>query len=147
MNEAMIDNWNSLVKDNDHIWHLGDVAMGQSSGAHNNLLRRLKGKKRLVVGNHDKLKSEALHQNFEKIELWRGFHEHGFTCVHIPLRIGQLRDGSVCVHGHLHQNLIMHDAQMGCASVPDTRYINVCVEHTDYKPVHMDEIIARVKAA
>lgn len=135
MNEAMIDNWNEVVKDNDHVWHLGDVCMGQSSGAHNALLRRLKGKKRLVVGNHDKLKSEALHQNFEKIELWRGFHEYGFTCVHIPLQIEQLRDGNVCVHGHIHQNLI-----------DDPRYINVCVEHTGYKPVHLDEIIARIKA-
>lgn len=134
----MIDNWNRVVKDQDHVWHLGDVAMGQSSGAHNNLLRRLKGKKRLVVGNHDKLKSEALHQNFEKIELWRGFHFKdglpSFTCVHIPLEIEQLRDGDVCVHGHIHTNL------------RPGRYINVCVEHTNYTPVHMDEIVARIKA-
>jgi calcineurin-like phosphoesterase family protein len=29
--------------------------------------------------------------------------------------------------------------------LPDPHYINVCVEHTDYKPVELDEIIARIK--
>lgn len=138
MNEVMIENWNNLVKPHDHVWHLGDVCMNESSGAHNALLRRLNGKKRLVVGNHDKLKSEALHQNFEKIELWRGFHfkdgRPSFTCVHIPLAIGHLRDGDVCVHGHIHTNVL-----------EDPRYINVCVEQTDYKPVHMDDIVARIR--
>lgn len=135
MNETIIENWNRVVKPQDKIYHLGDVAMGQSDGAHHNLFKRLNGHKRLIVGNHDKLKSKSLHMNFEKISLWKGFHEEGFTCVHIPLKIEQLRDGSVCVHGHIHQNVI-----------PDPRYINVCVEQTGYSPVHMDEIIARVKA-
>lgn len=141
MNEAMIDNWNKVVKPQDHVWHLGDVAMGQSDGAHHRLLQRLNGHKRLVVGNHDKLKSKSLHCNFQKIELWRGFHEYGFTCVHIPLQIEQLRDGQVCVHGHIHTNLVLDKFKK-----PDPRYINVCVEHTNYTPVHLDEIIARVKA-
>ena len=28
MNEYMIDNWNSVVKDGDEVWHLGDVVFG-----------------------------------------------------------------------------------------------------------------------
>lgn len=135
MNERMVDNWNSVVKDGDHVWHLGDVAMGFSSGHHNTLLRRLKGKKRLVVGNHDKLKSEALHMNFEKIELWRGFKDEGFVCSHIPLRTENFRGGvKVNVHGHIHERVI-----------DDPQYINVCVEQINYTPISMEEITDRVK--
>ena len=136
MNEAMVERWNALVKPNDHVWHLGDVAMGFGGDHHTLtwLLSRLNGKKRLVVGNHDNLKSPALHGAFEKIELWRGWKDQGFTCVHIPLPLEALRDGNVCVHGHTHTNLLK-----------DPHYINVCVEQTDYKPVHMDDIIKTIK--
>lgn len=131
MNEALIENWNAVVRPNDHVWHLGDVGLGFGGDASvlSAVLRRLAGKKRLVIGNHDSIKSPVLHQSFEKIELWRGFKEHGFTCVHIPLAIGHLRDGNVCVHGHIHNNVL-----------EDQHYINVCVEQTGYKPVHLDEI-------
>lgn len=134
MNEVLIENWNRVVKPQDHVWHLGDVAMGHGDGHHNQLLQRLNGHKRLVVGNHDKLKSKALHMNFEKIELWRGFKEHGFTCIHIPLPLASLRDGNVCVHGHIHQNILA-----------DPHYVNVCVEHTAHTPIHLEEITAIIK--
>lgn len=137
MNEVMIENWNKLVKPQDHVWHLGDVCMGQSTGAHNALLHRLNGHKRLCIGNHDKIKSEALHCNFEKIELWRGWKEQNFVCSHIPLRPDNFRGGvQFNVHGHIHERVI-----------DDPRYINICVEHTNYTPVHMDELIARIHSA
>lgn len=136
MNEVMVERWNKVVKPHDHVWHLGDVAMGYGGDYHilTWFLSRLNGKKRLVVGNHDNLKSQALHGAFEKIELWRGWKDEGFTCVHIPLPITSLRDGTVCVHGHIHTNVLK-----------DPHYINVCVEHTNYQPVHMDEIRQTIK--
>lgn len=135
MNEHMIEHWNKLVKPQDNVYHLGDVGMGfkGEDGKLAALLMRLNGHKRLIVGNHDNLKSPALQNNFEKIELWKGWKDEGFTCVHIPLEIAQLRDGDVCVHGHIHNN------------IRDGRYINVCVEHTNYRPVHMDEIKTKIK--
>lgn len=136
MNETMVDNWNRVVRPNDHVWHLGDVAMGFGHGHHEALLRRLKGHKRLVVGNHDNIKRWGRSNIFEKIELWRGFHgEQAFTCVHIPLALGHLRDGSFCVHGHIHDN-----------NLDDPHYLNVCVEQTNYTPISMEEIIAIKKA-
>lgn len=128
MHEIMIENWNSVVKDNDYIYHLGDVTF-QYHGGFNNLMSRLKGKKRLIIGNHDKIWNPALSMWFEKAALWKGFSEYNFTAVHIPLEIKRLRDGAFCVHGHIHQNV-----------EPDPRYINVCVEQVNYTPVHIDEI-------
>jgi calcineurin-like phosphoesterase family protein len=133
MHEYMIEKWNSVVKDNDYVYHLGDVTF-QYHGAFNNLMHRLKGKKRLIVGNHDKIWNPALIQNFEKADLWKGFKEHNFTASHMPLPLESLRDGAFCVHGHVHQN-----------TLDKPGYINVSVEVRDYTPVHTDELAKEMK--
>ena len=136
MNWFMVEKWNSVVKPQDKVWHLGDVSFKtvEKAAELDNLLGKLHGHKRMLAGNHDNLKSPALHKHFEKIELWKGFKAEGFTCSHIPLRLESLRDGAVCVHGHIHQNLMKEKG-----------YINVCVEVRDYTPVHMDTLIKEVK--
>ena len=131
MNEVMIENWNSRIKPGHLVWHLGDFAFGNKTIV-SRLLKQLHGKKRLVVGNHDKIKEVAPY--FEKVVLWRIFKEFNFTCSHIPLRKEQMRKTRFNVHGHIHQNVM-----------EDTDYINMCVEHTNYTPVHMDEVIAEIK--
>lgn len=136
MNSKMISNWNKVVGPNDYVYHLGDVACGYGGDdrALAELLFSLNGRKRLIVGNHDPLKSPALHKAFEKIDLWKGFKDEDFTCVHIPLMTSQLRDGKFCVHGHIHNNTLNNPF-----------YINVCVEHTDYTPIHIDVIREKIK--
>lgn len=133
MHEFMIARWNECVKDNDYVYHLGDVTFQYHAGF-NNLMSRLKGKKRLIVGNHDKIWNPALMQWFEKADLWKGFKEHNFTASHMPLRIDGLRDGAFNVHGHVHAN-----------SLADKRYINVSVEVRGYAPVHLDTIAKEIK--
>lgn len=133
MHEMMIERWNSHVKDRDYVYHLGDVTF-QYHGAFNNLMSRLKGKKRLIVGNHDKIWNPALIANFEKADLWKGFHEGNFTCSHMPLPLDSLRDGAYNVHGHLHQRMKV-----------DKHYINVCVEVRDYYPVSYDQILLEIR--
>ncbi len=128
MHEYMIAKWNSVVKDQDFVYHLGDVTF-QYHGAFNNLMSRLKGQKRLIVGNHDKIWNPALQMAFQKVDLWKGFKEHNFTASHMPLRLEGLRDGKFNVHGHVHQR-----------TMEDGPYINVSVEVRDYTPVHIDEI-------
>jgi calcineurin-like phosphoesterase family protein len=54
MNEAMIDNWNSVVGPKDSVVHLGDVALGPWV-EWDGILSRLNGFKSLVVGNHDRV--------------------------------------------------------------------------------------------
>lgn len=136
MNEFMIDAWNKVVKPQDKVYHLGDVACGYGGDDNvlGNLLRRLNGKKRLVLGNHDNAKSVALQTHFEKIEMWIGFHKEGFTCTHVPYMLHHLRDGAFNVHGHVHNN-----------SLNNPNYLNVCVETIMYTPMSMDEVLAKVK--
>lgn len=132
MHEEIILQWNSRVKFDDYVYHLGDVTFQYHKGF-NQLMARLNGKKRLIVGNHDKIWNPALMKWFEKCALWKGFKEHNFTASHMPLRLDGLRDGAFNVHGHTHQR---------CLS--DPHYINVSVEVTGYRPLHLDEIIAKI---
>ena len=135
MHEKLIENWNSVVKDNDFVYHLGDVTF-QYHRPFNELMHRLKGDKRLIVGNHDRLKQEGLLQHFSKVMLWHGFKEENFTCTHIPARLDSLRDGKYNVHAHTHYR-----------KLADPHYINVCVETRNYTPVNMDTILKEIKDA
>ena len=133
MNERMINNWNTVVKPGDHVWHLGDFAMGNHTVAER-IIKRLHGRKRLCVGNHDNVKEVA--PFFEKVVLWRIFKEFNFTCSHMPLRLDQLRKTEFNVHGHIHQH-----------KIADPHYINICVEHTNYTPIHLDELLTMIRKA
>jgi calcineurin-like phosphoesterase family protein len=50
MDEHIIDHWNRTVGPKDEVWHLGDVAFKAKPVPY---LRRLNGKIRIIVGNHD----------------------------------------------------------------------------------------------
>lgn len=154
MDERIIDNWNGVVKPGDHVWHLGDWSMKAQHGI--KIIKRLNGRKRLCVGNHDPVKELA--PFFEKVVLWRIFKEFNFTCTHIPMRADQLRKTEFNVHGHIHQNLVHRtveyipaDGRWHCSPQKreevDDHYINVCVEHTNCTPIHLDEIRKRINAA
>ena len=64
MHEVMIDRWNSVVRPNDIIYHLGDFAFGR----HNiKIAERLNGKKRLIMGNHDTYSTADYLSYFDKL--------------------------------------------------------------------------------
>src|SRR5689334_79272 len=50
MDNTMIQNWNKVVRPDDKVYHLGDVAMKRSGVE---ILDQLNGDKRLIRGNHD----------------------------------------------------------------------------------------------
>ena len=53
MNETIIKNFNKIITDEDTLYLCGDSMLGMDAQAGLNLLRRLKGQKYLVIGNHD----------------------------------------------------------------------------------------------
>lgn len=128
MNETMVDRWNSVVKDEDIIWHLGDVYFKNPE-----IISRLKGRKNLLLGNHDSGKDQNLLQNFQKIELWKSFPDFGIVMTHIPLHPSCLikNDGTkvLNVHGHIHEK-----------DSPEGNYRNVCVEKTNFTPINLEEL-------
>ena len=51
MNQKLIKNWNSVVNDKDNVYIVGDLFFKFQDIE--NILASLKGKKRLIIGNHD----------------------------------------------------------------------------------------------
>ena len=133
MNEAMIEGWNSVVRDQDKVYHLGDVTF-RYDGVFKEIMSRLKGHKRLVVGNHDHIKNPNLSIWFEKIDLWTGgkFKSEGFVASHMPLHPDHFNKYPLNVHGHTHRHCVIKGDGL------DRRYLNLCVENTGYKPVSID---------
>ena len=126
MNEHMVERWNSVVSDSDIVYHLGDVYFGKGYEH----LYRLKGRKRLVLGNHDNPKNEHILNNFQKIMVWRMFPEYNATLSHIPLHSTSLHKTKYNVHGHVHRN-----------SLPAPEYVNASVEVIDFTPQPLLEMI------
>lgn len=59
MTETFISNWNAVVKPEDEVWVVGDFAMKIDAKAQAAILKRLNGKKYLILGNHDR-KAQAM---------------------------------------------------------------------------------------
>jgi calcineurin-like phosphoesterase family protein len=131
MDALIIDNWNAKVRPNDHIYHLGDVAMHKQ--AFNRVMPLLSGKKRLVRGNHDIFKTRHYMKFFEEIHGTRRFANLVFSHIPLhPMSIGARVAANI--HGHCHGQ---HS--------PKGKYLDISCELTGYSPVSLDELVERAK--
>ena len=140
MNWKIVENWNSVVKPQDKVYHLGDVYMGGGFTREytENLLSKLNGHKRLILGNHDNGKDQILQRHFEKIDVWRMFPEFGLLLTHVPVHESALFRGATGnetnpsqlknIHGHTHTNGEPKDKHGKIIH----HYKCVCVELIDY---------------
>lgn len=140
MNMAIRDNWNSVVKDGDIVYHLGDVYMGWNEPQTiSSFLASLKGRKRLILGNHDDAKDKTLYDSFQKIIMWRMFPDFGLLLTHVPVHESTLFRGAtgneqdppklLNVHGHIHEK-----------PAPSKDHRNVSVEQINYRPINIEEL-------
>ncbi len=133
---TLIENNNKVVGDNDRVYLLGDIAINRKSIS---LIARMKGKKKLIKGNHDIFKLKDYLPYFEDIAAYRTYPEHGIIMSHIPVHTSQLEHRfKFNIHGHLHSNLVQK-----CGS-RDMRYINLCPEHTSFQPVDLQSILDNI---
>lgn len=130
MDAVMTERWRETVKADDLVYHLGDIAW-KPEGLR--LFDSLPGTKRLILGNHDDVKMCA--PLVQKIELFRMFDNPDFIISHMAKRMEPDRL-QINVHGHVH-----------LGDVNDPRYINICVERTDYRPVHFEDLKVKVNEA
>ena len=123
--EYIVKQWNSVVSKNDLVYILGDVCFDEDKLP---LLKKMKGNKHLILGNHDKLTLDKYKPYFNKIH---GFMKYKGAAwlSHSPIHPQELRD-KWNIHGHVHQK-----------SVPDYRYINVCVEALNGQPISWNDLL------
>lgn len=133
MNSFMLDNFKKTITDNDIVIWGGDVAM-MNLEVTKKLLKDLPGKNILILGNHDfghRNNKYLDYEIFEHVSLGFAFFYKGqkYFISHYPIRNGLLPNDIINIHGHIHDKILTGS------------YINISVEHTQYKPVLLDEIL------
>jgi len=130
MEDHMITKWNSVVKPEDKVYHLGDFAMKKQFIK---VADKLNGRKTLIAGNHDIFNTKEYLPHFENVRGYRVLNckDNGRVILsHIPLHPNCFGRFKLNIHGHLHAN-----------NIDDPRYINVSVEQTDFVPVDVQQYL------
>jgi len=140
MNEALIRNYQEVVRPGDDVYHLGDFAMWD----HLNILRRLPGNKHLILGNHDykhrkKLRDSGLFiwikdtfqlktptEENPRQTIWLSHYSHQTW--------PQKGKGAWHLFGHSHGNL----PGIGMS-------FDVGVDCCDYSPISLEQVKKRFK--
>lgn len=134
LNEIMVERHNSVVrKKDDIVYFLGDVMWKAESIEH---LKRMNGRKKLIMGNHDTFPASLYSEVFETVvgvsDLQiRKPKRIKAVLSHMPVHTQQLEHRfQICIHGHLHSY-----------KLDDPRYICVSMEHINYTPIDVDDAI------
>lgn len=142
MDNALIENWNSVVNEEDIVYILGDFSF-KAVNDPVKILKKLKGKKRLIVGNHDKhnLKNPLFRSCFDKIldtdTIFDG--DNRVVLSHYPIAEwdGYFR-GTYHIYGHIHNNITNRVYKF---MAEEERALNAGVDINNFMPVTLSELI------
>ena len=147
MNETIIKNWNSVVTNTDTVYILGDMFFRTQNPER--ILMRLKGKKHLIIGNHDEswmklLPEEVLSKYFVGITNMEvtSNGEYGITLCHYPMPMWKHRGKTYMIHGHIHDDTSDELFPYLCRT---ERILNAGVEINGFRPVTLEELIENNK--
>lgn len=142
MDEALIQNWNAVVKPGDTVWNLGDVTFHKPE-IFKNIARRLNGEHNVIWGNHDRdliekqneFLNEGLFKSTQYYKELRIKHMPMIVLFHYGMRVwNKSHRDSIMLYGHSHGSL-----------PPFGKSVDVgvdCKEITsEYRPIHLDEVI------
>jgi calcineurin-like phosphoesterase family protein len=141
MNETLINNWNMVVGEKDHIWVLGDVSFGSVPDTEG-VLKQLKGIKHLVVGNHDRKGSaeKLFNRDWNKYFVDKADYlrlkvdKQKLVLCHFPF--ASWERGYINLHGHLH-NLAGYKNKW--------RQWDVGVDANNYTPILLEDVVKRAE--
>lgn len=146
--QILIETWNSTVSDRDIVYIVGDFCYRSKESAEF-YLKKLRGKKILIIGNHDLKYLNKLgmckDKYFEAIyqmTMIKDGDEHVVLC-HYPLLewSGYFR-GWYHVHGHIHNNKTNPAVQF---LKTQNRALNAGVDINNFRPVTLQELIQNNK--
>jgi calcineurin-like phosphoesterase family protein len=138
MDQCLMGNYQNVVKHDDIVIWGGDIGFMKEHDI-NHILNQLPGYKIQIVGNHDIHRDGRVYElafnerhlcfvlNVEDVDF-----EYQLLFTHYPLDPTNVPDGCYNVHGHIHNHL-----------VPGNKHINMCVEHTGYRPMNIKEVLKR----
>ena len=141
MNEAMIDNWNARVTGGDRVYILGDLFYRCADPE--GILRRLKGCKYLIVGNHDsswmgQVNLERYFADVRDMAVINDGHRV-LTLCHYPLLTWKRQKKTWMIYGHLHANI---DDDFFPLIAKRERMLNAGADINGLAPVTFEELVA-----
>jgi len=146
MDEALINNWNSVVAKNDLVYHLGDFAFYPTEKI-KEVISRLNGTILFVPGNHDKNLIKAISQfSFGgKALLLDRLHSETvtiederipFVLCHYAMRVwDKSHYGAIHLYGHSHGTLF---------DDPNSRSMDVGVDTNNMFPYSLQDVLVRM---
>lgn len=149
MCETIVENWNKVVKPEDIVYDLGDIALSDVQTAAK-YIRKLNGRHMWIYGNHDtKNKMEYLITYCYNQLYGRGWAEcikYGKLSLylsHYPTLTANFDDKHfnqhvINLHGHTHQ-------QTNWLQLDNPFMYHVGMDSHNCMPVHIDEVVADIK--
>jgi len=129
MNAALIENWNSIVRPKDTVYHLGDFGFGDIG----EILKQLNGKTFLIEGSHDAA-ALTYKDHFKTITpmLELSYQKQHIVLCHYCMRVwSRSHYNSWHLFGHSHGKL-----------EPVGKSWDVGVDNNDFKPLSFDHVRA-----
>lgn len=148
MKQTIINNWNSVVSNNDDVYVLGDMFWHNDEAVE--VLSQLKGNKHLILGNHDRVNAE-MKKYFVSIDSYSEIKDEGRHVVlcHYPIAHWRNADyGTIHLYGHIHDGrdsrpFTEYVATMKRRGYPYQCYnVGAMIEYMDYTPRTLDEIMS-----
>ena len=147
MNEKIFNNWNSIVTDEDDIYHLGDIMLNDDTQGMM-YLENLKGKIHIIRGNHDTDTRVERYKQLDNIieityaTIIKYGKVHLYLC-HYPTLTANYDDDKpwhknlVNLFGHTHQqeNFYNNNPYM----------YHVGVDSHNCKPIEIEEILEEIR--
>ncbi len=139
MNLDLIQRWNGKVTGNDTIYVVGDMFFRAEDPE--SVLSQLKGKKHLIIGNHDGswIGKVDLNRYFKSFSLMEQFSNGavGLTLCHYPLLTWKHQKRTYMIHGHIHQDTEMEFWPLIAAN---EHILNAGVDINNFEPVTFEEL-------
>ncbi|MDE5945795.1 MAG: metallophosphoesterase family protein [Oscillospiraceae bacterium] len=146
-NTKIIENWNNAVSPDDEVYILGDFGWKNTMAL--DVIKQLKGKKHLILGNHDHLINSELKQYFESIQDYKVIVTDNQCIVlsHYPIAFwyGQHKY-TILLYGHLHNTVeedIFRDFvnELTEKGIPAECYnVGCMMPYMNYTPHTLEEI-------
>jgi len=127
----MILRWNSVVKVNDLVYHLGDFALA-SLPVIQEIRKSLNGLIFLTKGNHDGSWARCYKVGFDEVRKSVSSKLRGvwFDAAHRPDNFTDAHEGGYILCGHAHEKWKLQG-----------NILNVGVDQWDFYPVHLQQVM------
>lgn len=152
MDTFLIDKWNQKVDEDDEVYILGDLSFRSSINV-SNYLKQMKGRKHLIVGNHDynwQKNIKDMSEYFESVSNMEIIKNEDklITLCHYPMlewngscrAKSQKKSISWLIHGHIHNNKDEKSFWYIREHLPCA--LNAAVDINNFEPVTFDELLA-----